>query len=183
MATYYVHLFRRWLRKKRGVSRIAGPHDQGYLDTMPWLTQFIPLWKQLGSKDQGISFSTMEQFVLCPDENIYHVAYLVRRNGEVLGIARSWLFQQVYSNFVANALRRLGPQAEDVAYMVATFKGFGRQFGIRIFKFPKNAPRLAHLEDLIRTKYQRDHPAEVQAARAALETRSAAREEASAKLA
>lgn len=191
--------FRNWVRARLRTHPRVSAHDRGYLDTMPWLEQLIPLRKRLSgigsSSDDGIDFSTMEDLLLRPENHKYHRGFFVTRAGLLLGATPlAWDTHGISGKHVLRGLEKLDAKSRsNVAYMVGVFAGFGSLFQMRIFKFPKEIPRLPYVGDLLREKYEKDHPQEAAKARkeaierteklaADLAIRARAREEAAALL-
>ena len=130
---------RNWIDARFDRNIQASPHDQGYLEELPWLKQFIPLTKNVSppdSKSVGIRFQTIAQL---PGADYLHWGanverYLADKKGHVLarvprpGTSKSWYTP------VMRALHGLGARETDVAYLVVTtYKCYA---DITVFKFP-----------------------------------------------
>ena len=119
----------------------CSPKDEGYLATMCWLEQFIPLRARTSDparkEQKGISLTT-EIGLLFTEHKQYltDVCYLVTKKGVLLRSVRgphSELHHGIYG-----ALLSLGGTADRARLIIMVKNYSGNLTNIRLYKLPKN---------------------------------------------
>lgn len=139
---------RNWVREKRGTSPRVAPHDQGYLDSLPWLTQFIPLGREVGRQKQGITFKRLNELAKLKDD-FCHPGYFVDARGSAIAPAFGEGAYNCPERWaVLSQLKKLGDRARQVRFIVGV-NVITEFVTIIVYKCPKDGDVVATLERLI----------------------------------
>lgn len=144
-------MFRIWTRRLvRGPligtnSKDCSPKDEGYLATMPWLKQFIPLNARTSdpSNKEGGGISIVLTEHLFTDHKNYMVdeCCLVTRKGKILrSVSRPHI--NLHCG-IYHALLSLGGAADEARFAVTVKNFIGNLTLIRLYKFPKRGAVLS----------------------------------------
>ena len=136
---------RNWVGRRWGRTIQASAHDAGYLERLPWLKQFVPLFKKVSPWDadtKAIRFLMIDQLT---GTERHHLGmkverYLVTKDGRALGQIQQQSVSGEWQTPILRALTNLELAVCHVAYLVVVDRKYDAD--ITVYKFPPDRARI-----------------------------------------